>query len=478
MHQVSLKNSGRRTWLFIGLALLVIAGVFIWLSRSRTANPSALQTSPAARGTLVSIISADGTLRARRWAVLLWNTAGRVQSVNAQLGAQVVADQVLAELAPGSVSSVILIGQANLVTAQQNLNNLLQSNISTAQAMQNLAEAGQRVKAAQDSYDTLTRKRVSDQLISDTADQIDAAKKRLKFLEYIYNLFYAHRAEGSSDKAGFIVTLTQNRQNISDLTARYNWYVSKASPLTIEQSLAALNLARAQQADAAREMERLKNGPTADDIAAAQARVAAAQAAINLAKVIAPFNGTITRALPQTGDIVSASQAAFRVDDLSQMMVDLQISEVDINSVVVGQSVSISMDAVPGKTYQGVVSSVNLSAAGGQGGANYKVSVTLSAPDEQVKPGMTATVAITTKNVGDALLVPNSAVRMVAGQHVVFVLKQGQPVPVNIRLGATADQNSQVVGGDLKEGDPIILNPPGSLVNSLQNPAVTPTPAK
>lgn len=477
MNQASQKKSSWRVWLLVGLLLLAAVGAAFWLYSNKAANQSSFQTTTARRGALSSSVSADGTVRAGRSAVLKWNTAGRVQSVNAAIGSQVSADQVLAELAPDSVSRPILLAQADLVTAQQNLDNLLQSNITTAQAMQNLADAGQHVKDAQDAYDTLTRKRVSDQLISDTSDQIENAKKRLKFLEFIYRLFYEHRAEGSTDKSQFIVTLTQNKQNIADLTARYNWYVSSASPISVQESLAALNLAKARQADAQREMDRLANGPTTDDLAAARARVAAAQATVNLAKVLAPFSGTITQALPQAGDRVSASQTAFRVDDLSQLMVDLKISEVDINSVVVGQAVSIVMDAAPGKTYEGTVSSVDQSAQGGQGGVNFKVVVTINNPDEQVKPGMTASVTITTKNVEDALLVPNSAVRMISGQRVVFVLRNKQPVPANIRLGATADEQSQVVGGDLKEGDLIILNPPASLVNSLQNSMPSPTPA-
>ena len=57
---------------------------------------------------------------------------------------------------------------------------------------------------------------------------------------------------------------------------------------------------------------------------------------------------------------------------------------------------------------------------------------------------------------------PNRAVRQVNGKRVVYILKDKLPVSVEIRLGATSDSNSEVVGGDLKEGDLIILNPPSS----------------
>ena len=478
MNRASPKKSNRLYWLLAGLVLLVAAGATLWLIRSRAAGNATYETSAATVGSLAANIEATGTVRASHSAVLVWNTSGRVEAVNAGIGAKVRTDQVLASLALDTTPRNILLAGADLVTASQNLATLLGSNSSVAQAMQNLADAKQAVKDAQDAYDTLTRKRVSDALVKDISDQIDQAKKQLKFQEYIYDLFYSHRAEGATDKALMIVQLTNSRQNIANLTARYNWFTSKASPIVVEESLAALNLAKAKEADAQREMDRMKNGTNPDDIQAAKARVAAAQATYNQFQIMAPFDGTVTQAQPQTGDWVSPGQTAFRVDDLSHLMVDLQISEVDINNVLVGQPVSISLDAIPNKTYKGVVSKVNQSTQAGQGGVNFTVSVTLTDADELVKPGMSASVAITVKEVTDALLVPNRAVRMLNGQRVVYVLKDNQPVPVNIRLGASADENSQVVGGDLKKGDLIILNPPSVNSAGTQSPGATLTPAK
>jgi len=90
------------------------------------------------------------------------------------------------------------------------------------------------------------------------------------------------------------------------------------------------------------------------------------------------------------------------------------------------------------------------------------VTVELTDADALVKPGMTAAVTISVKEVQDALLVPNRAVRVVDSKRTVYLLQNGQPVAVEVRLGATSDTNSEVVGGDLKEGDLIILNPPSN----------------
>jgi HlyD family secretion protein len=343
--------------------------------------------------------------------------------------------------------------------------------------MKTLSDANQAVKDAQDAYDRITRKRVSDALIEDTADQISQTQDQLKRMEYFYNRFFSHLADGNRNKAQMIINLTNIRENLASLNAKYSWYTSPAKETDIAISLAGLNLALAQQKDAQRELDRLKDSKNTDDLNAARAKVAAAQATFDLSTITAPFNGAITQTGPQTGDRVTSGQTAFRVYDLSKLMVDLQISEVDINNVALNQSVTINFDAIPNKMYNGLVSKVDMAAQAGQGGVNFNVTVTLTDADEQVKPGMSAAVTITVKQVSGTLLVPNRAIRMVAGgQRVVYVLKNDLPVPVIVRLGATADANSQVVGGDLKEGDLIILNPPVPTSSAPQSGTPVATP--
>ena len=75
---------------------------------------------------------------------------------------------------------------------------------------------------------------------------------------------------------------------------------------------------------------------------------------------------------------------------------------------------------------------------------------------------MTAAVNITVRELSDVLLVQNRAVRQVNGKRVVYVLKENKPVAVEIQLGATSDTNSEVAGGNLKENDLVILNPPSA----------------
>jgi HlyD family secretion protein len=133
---------------------------------------------------------------------------------------------------------------------------------------------------------------------------------------------------------------------------------------------------------------------------------------------------------------------------------------VDINRIAVNQEVVLTFDAIPGKEYHGKVSEVALAGTSVQGVVDFSVTVELTDADAAVKTGMTAAVNMVVNQLNDVLLVPNRAVRVVDGQRVVYVLKDNQPVTVKITLGASSATVSEVVSGELKEGDAIVLNPP------------------
>jgi HlyD family secretion protein len=206
-------------------------------------------------------------------------------------------------------------------------------------------------------------------------------------------------------------------------------------------------------------------------VAAAQARVDAAQATITLSRLTAPFAGTVTEADPMPGDQVSPGTSAFRVDDLSRLLVDVQVSEVDINSVTVGQPVGVTFDAVLGREYHGRVVEVSRAGTSVQSVVNFQVTVELTDPDADVKPGMTASVTITIQSLENVLLVPNRAVHLVNGQRVVYVLRNGQLVEIALTLGASDDTMSQVTSGDLSAGDMLVLNPPANFTPGQDNGA-------
>ena len=447
-----------RVVLILLLVVMVgVAAVLIRRNNNATAE-SQYQTTNIERGTLTATIGATGSVRAKQTAVLIWQAAGTVDTVNVKVGDNVPSGFVMAFLSKTSLPQSIIMAEADLVNAQTSLDDLLNSDAALAKAAQDLAIAKQAVEDAQKDVDKLNYRRASDDLLDQTQAEIDLANRRVSFAEDAYKLV-KNRPDGDSLKAEALLELTNARLERDRKQATLDWYLGKPSELDAEKYRAALALAQAQEADAQRDYDRLSAG-NVSEITAAQARIDAAQATLNLARVIAPFAGIVTESYPLPGDQVGAGATAFRVDDLSSLLVDVEVSEVDINNVAVGQSVQLTFDAILGKEYNGTVVEVAQTGTVSAGVVSFKVTVELTDADSLVKPGMTAAVNITVKELNDVLLVPNRAVRLSDGERVVYLLKDNAPVKTTIRLGSSSDTMSVLIAGEVQEGDAVILNPP------------------
>ena len=201
-----------------------------------------------------------------------------------------------------------------------------------------------------------------------------------------------------------------------------NYIMGKSYDRDVAEDFADYEVALSKVQDAQREWERVKAGANKDDISAAEARVAASEATVSLGWLEAPFDGTVTRAYPKVGDEVSTGTKGFRVDDLSELFVRVNISEVDINRVTIGQPVELSFDAVTGKTYKGEVTEVASVGVDNGSGVDFEVTLKILEPDDQVRPGMTAAVNIIVSEIKNVLVIPNRAIRLKDGQRIVYTL--------------------------------------------------------
>lgn len=459
--------SGKTYFLiFLGLAAVgLIAYLVINNQNAKNSATASLQTVEATRGELVAIIGATGTVRANQTADLKWQTNGRIGQIHVEVGDKVSSETVLAELLQTSLSQSIILAQSDLVEAQRKLDNLLHSNLQQAQAQLSLANA-------KDAYD----RAVWSGLQGDTArttnqNSIDAARAAVTLaqdkVDSAEETFSKFKDNDEDDpiRAGALSTLANARQNLENAKRDLNFLVQNPNEKELAISEGKVALARAEYEDAQREWERLKDGPDPDDIVAAESRIASIEATIGLAQIVAPFGGTVTEVIGMTGDQVSAGSAVFRLDDLSRLFVDVEVPEIDINRILIGQSVDLSFDAISNKTYQGRVHSVAQVGRVQNGLVNFSVVIEILNADEQVLPGMTAAVNIIISQIEDALIVPNRAIRLVDNQQVVYILKNGEPIAVNITIGSSSDSMSEVIAGDLKEGDKVILNPPSSFMD-------------
>jgi HlyD family secretion protein len=404
-----------RTFLIILLIVVVAASAFVFVRRSNAGTASQFQTAMVERGNLTSTIGATGTVRAKQTAVLIWQAAGTVETVNVRVGDNIPADFVMAYLEKGSLPQTIIMAEADLASAQKSLDDLMSSDTA-------LAEAVIAMRDAQQVYDR-------------------AANWRLELNGKIHMKKIIYKKVGP-----YTIPILKE----------YRAFADKATIKKADEDLA---LAKAKLDDARRDYDRLNSGNKLD-IAAAQARVDAAQATLDLARVAAPFAGTVTESYPLTGDQVAAGATAFRLDNLSSLLVDVKVSEVDINSISIGQPVTLTFDAILGKEYHGEVAEVTQAGTVEEGVVNFTVTVELTDADSMVKPGMTAAVNIVVNEMQDVLLIPNRAVRLVDGERVVYIFENEQPTKKEISLGSSSDTMSVIAGGDFQEGDVIILNPP------------------
>jgi HlyD family secretion protein len=395
-------------------------------------------------------------VHANQSATLTFQTTGTVAEVEVAAGGTVAKGAVLATLERTSLGANVILAQADLVAAERALEDLLTSATAKAQAELAMANAEKALK------DTEYRWRVQQQGNRASPETIRDAKAKLVLAEDDVDRYQAiyDSSSGESGKALAQVNLTAALQRRDSALRNLNWYLGK--PSENDQAIldAQLALAKAQFEDAQRAWERVKDGPNPDDVAAAQARVDAARASVELGLITAPFQGTVTFVEVKPGDIVTPGARAFGLADLTRLFVDVDVPEVDIDRIQVGQDVSLTFDAVPSNAYAGVVTDVGRVGTSVQGVVNFGVEVEVLDPDDSIKPGMTAAVNITVSQIDNVLLVPNRAVRVQDGKRVVFVMRDGVPTTVEITLGASSDTDSQVVGGELKAGDVVVLNPP------------------
>ncbi|MCK5053870.1 MAG: efflux RND transporter periplasmic adaptor subunit, partial [Anaerolineales bacterium] len=413
---------------------------------------------------------ATGSVRSNQTALLSFQTGGTVDFVHQSLGEQIFEGEVLATLKRSSLSSQIILAEAELVSAKRALEDLQDSKQASAAAQLALARAQETLENAE--YIEYVRQ----EGYRASQDTIDTTKANLVLAEYevdrakeAYDRL-SGRSEDDPARALALSNLAAARQKRDSVQRNLNWYLGK--PTESEQVLldADIAIAEARLADAQRDWERVKDGPDADDVRAAEARVAASEATLDMARIIAPFAGSITSIDILAGDQISPGTPAFRIDDLSRMLVEVEVSEVDINRVALGQLVTLNFDAMLDHVYRGVIVEIGLIGTSMQGVVSFPMTVEVTDPDEAIKPGMTAAVNIIVAQIENVVIVPNRAVRVRDGERVVYLLVNGVITPMPVVLGATSDLYSEVLEGEVNVGDEIILNPPSFIFEAGESP--------
>jgi len=394
------KSWGRRTlWLVL---LLPILAVLAWWGLSRTAaGPDvSYDTQPAARQTLVVKVQATGNIQPTTQVDVSSERSGVIRRVNVKANSLVKKGDVLAELDTERLEAELTRVKASVAAAEARL----------VDAKATLTEREIVFKRAE---------RLSSQGISSTQD---------------------------------------------------------------------LDTARAA-------MSRAAAGVTAAeaDIAVVKAELAMQETDITKTRILSPVDGIVLKRDAEPGQTVASSLQApvlfTLAEDLTRMQLEAAVDEADIGAVKAGQTASFTVDAYPGQSFPAVIETIEYSPEVTDNVVTYKAVLSVDNRDLLLRPGMTATAQIVTQEIENALAVPNAALRYqpprqqtsqgfsvtnlfiprmprteraqapsADGERMVHILENGQPKPVKVRTGVSDGKLTEIVSGELREGDLVIIS--------------------
>ena len=467
------RQRGWWRWLAILVVVAVVVAVGLWAADPFGAKAAAPVTATASTGTIVSSVDVSGSITAASVDELSFGASGTVQTVAVTVGQAVTAGEVLATIDAAAATAQLSVAQANLAAAQARLasDKVGPTSATVATARDSVSQANQQLANARQS-------------LSDTeagnAQAIDAAEASVS----------AAQAKLTADQQA------QPPVPANQLAADSSALAQAKQSLSAAQVHAATSLHQAQQqvssaslgVTSAQDQYDLKTAATpAAQIASDEASVAQAQSALVTAgqtaggaEIVAPGAGTVTAVQIKVGQQVgggsgsgggasastsssSSSSASGQVEvmDLAHLVLDGQVSDVDVAKLKLRQGATITADALGSTTLTGSVCEIDQVGTQIQGVASYGVQVCLDGTNAGLRVGMSADAAVVVQRAAGVVLVPSLAVQTRGGQQVVEVLgTDGKTaVATPVQVGLSDGQETQIVSG-LDSGARVVISLP------------------
>ncbi|HUS12574.1 MAG TPA: efflux RND transporter periplasmic adaptor subunit [Pyrinomonadaceae bacterium] len=386
------------------LAVLAFAGYYFWSQQSSTPQ---YMTARVERGSLRNTVTATGTLQAVTTVQVGSQASGTISALNVDFNSPVKQGQVIAQLDPSVSKAQVDQARANLQQARAALQ---QSIASVAGSRAGVTDAQAKMQAARSTVQNNQSGVSSAQAnVAVLKAQLDDALAFLKQQEYLM-------------KSGVIAQRDYDLANTSYKTAeaRYNQAAAQLNQAVLSQQSSASSGVAQSQAQIQQSQAQVQQSQA--QVQAAQAQVQQAEAALRLAEVnlahttiTSPIDGIVVSRDVNVGQTVAASLSAptlFTIaKDLTQMQVIANIDQADIGLVEQAKSVKFSVDAFPGKDFDGAIQQMRLNPVNVQNVVTYNVVIDVNNPEQKLKPGMTANLTITIDERNNVLKVPNAALR-------------------------------------------------------------------
>ena len=450
--------------------------------------------------TAVDRVTAAGNIELVDTAQVVAQVNGYVEDVLVEVGDEVGSGDLLVALERGDLRRAVDQASLNLTSAELQLENLLADADATE-----LAAAEAELKSAEENLAEVQNGASEGALAAARSSAASAWAKyndlrdgaseneRIQLAAAVDNARVAmQEAQTEYDKVAWRedVGMTRQAAQLQQSTISYESARAAYEEAVAPASQADLQAALSQAQTAQQQLDDLVAGPTAVNIAAAQAQVAAAQSRLDAllrgadetdvelarlsieqaqltllearldlvkADLNAPAAGTVLQVNVDESDRISAGTVAITVADLGQLQLTIDVAEVDIPKISVGQLADISIDAFPERVFAGMISGIEPTSNAKEGVIDYPVTVRLiDEALEGVRPGMTAVATLRSEMADARWLVPTTAVQAYDGETVVLKASDDQMLPVAVVVEGVQGEWTVVRSTQLQGGDAVL----------------------
>ncbi|RIK29636.1 MAG: hypothetical protein DCC55_37830 [Chloroflexi bacterium] len=380
----------------------------------------------------------------------------------------------LAQLAEEPDANEIARAEAELIAAQENL-----KTVEAGPTQREVDAARATLSSAWARYNELTAP-MSEAQRTQLEAQRRSAEITMRETQREYDKIRWQGDAGMSSQAAELQRATIEYERIN---AEFELSAAGADQSEIQSALASAQ-------DAQKQLDDLLAKPTDAELASAAAQVAGAQATLDAlkkgasvlevqsvqiqleqalvdleeahanlqkAQVIAPSSGVVIQLDAQVGQRLAAGEVVAVLANPQELELPVQVAEVDIDEIRIGQAAEITIDALLGRPFQGEVARIAPVSSDTSGVVNYQVTIRLTDDDlAGVRPDMTAVAEFIDSAASGGWLVPTSSLRQENGETVVAVVRNGQTLDVGVTPGAVQGEWTVVQSLALQSGDQVV----------------------
>lgn len=515
--KAGLKKNLRLESKLVPLAIISLIAIIIAVPILKRKNHGD-NVAEVKRGSIVQWVIVTGKAKPAEVIDLAFEKSGRVSSVNFKVSDKVKPGEILVKLETSELEANLLEAEANRETQEAKLDEIKKGSRPEEIEIQearltntksNLEDSRKNlVDKITDAYvkaDDATRNK-TDQLFSNpesASPQLTfpvantEAKSKIEWGRFMVGKSLnawlistanldsesdlAENTKTAKDNLSLVKTLLENAgvalssaspsQNLNQSTL--DGYKSDISNARINVSTAINNLTAAEEklktaesnvSIAEKELALKKSGSTPEQIKYQEAQVKQAKAKVlavqaQIAKNIlrSPILGLVTRQNAKPGEIVAPNTNLVSIISESNLEVEANISEINIENINIGNPVKITFDAFPEETFVGQISQIDPAETVIDGVVNFKTKIIVLNSSPKLKSGLTANLEIETLRKDTVLISPKSAIIEEGGQTFVNKLTGGKIEKTLVVVGIKSRDGSVEILSGLNEGDAVII---------------------